>query len=79
MRTEAIVRLAFLGWDALSGGFVRRWRRGAALLRDAEAGAAIELSVGAVDGEVARVVVLAESRLSWSADGLPAEWRGMSS
>ncbi|MBX3251770.1 MAG: hypothetical protein KF901_31620 [Myxococcales bacterium] len=53
----------------------RRFLTARRLERDAESGDAIEIIQPGADGAPHRAVLLPRSRLVWSVDGLPAEWR----
>lgn len=58
-----VARLARRLWTAVQLG------------RDAERGQALEIIVPNGEGELERLVLLAESGLVWSVNGEPAEWR----
>lgn len=66
-------------WGALGTlalvGLIRRYRTGALVAADGEAGEALEIVEAGDDGVLHLVVVLPRSGLVWSADGVPAAWR----
>ncbi|MFT5355508.1 MAG: hypothetical protein ACI9KE_002727 [Polyangiales bacterium] len=66
-------------WGVIGvGGLIqllRRYRTAMRVGRDAESGEAFEIYGRSDSGVTQRLVVLKESKLLWSVDDLPAEWR----